>query len=268
MRVVALLIAILVTTFAGGQGTDSSNQQKSFRHKKNFKYYFSRDTSIDKGKSTRLDFQLDFRNSFIRDFPIDIYGGNIGIIIHRKFRIGAGYYVFSQRFSNRLLGLRPATGIPYTDRNGRPIPVTKLTSRQPYIPSSQNLTVNYGCINFTYMFYTSRLIDLYVPIEIGYGTFSEKLVDPSGYDFITLPRAPIPSAGYFWPGQIGVMAITKIHRWAYFLSALGYRKTLNQKFTSESAFTNFESQFESYYYRLGLQIQIGSIWRDLHKKKK
>ena len=267
MRVVALLIAILVTTFACGQGTDSSNQQKSFKHKKNLKYYFSRDTSIDKGKSTRLDFQLDFRNSFIRDFPIDIYGGNIGIIIHRKFRIGAGYYVFSHRFSDRLFGLRPVTGNPYTYRNGHPIPVSKLTTKQPYIPASQDLAVNYGCINFTYMFFSSRLIDLYVPIEIGYGTFSEKLVDPSGYDFITLPKAPTPSAGFFWPGQIGIMSITKIQRWVYFLSAIGFRKTLHQEFTMESVYTNFESQFDSYYYRLGLQIQIGSILRDSHKKR-
>ncbi len=265
MRYTVLMFLLLSITCLSAQDSDSTDQQAK-KLKKNLHYYFSRDTSAHI-KSVRFNFQLDFRNSFVRDFPIDIYGGNFGFVLHRKFRIGAGYYFFSQHFSNQLLGLRPSNGIPYTDKKGVPIPVGKLTNKQPYIPASQNLAVNYGCLNFTYMFFNSRLVNLYIPLEIGYGTFSEKLVDPSGYDFKTLPKSPKASTGRFWPGQVGLMAVTKVHRLVYVLTAIGYRKTLHQKFETESDFTDFESQFESYYYRLGLQIQISSILKKRFRKK-
>ena len=261
-KVFIILIALVYTPGLRGQSTESTPGQPG-RH--NFKYFFGRDTSANRKKPTRLDVQLDFRSSFIRSFPIDIYGGNLGIIFLHRFRIGTGYYLFTKRFSDQLLGLRPSTGKPYTDSKGRPIPVSKLSSKQPYVAASQNLEVQFGCINFTYLFHTSRLLELYIPVELGYGAFNEKLVDPSGYDFNSLPRAPTASSGSFWPGQIGLLALTKVHRWVYLLTAIGYRKTFWQKFTAESEFTNFESEFDSYYYRLGIQVQFGSIWKSKRK---
>lgn len=261
MKIFLVIGFLLALLSLHAQDADSLRQPIE---KKNLRYLLSKDTS--NSVRARIDFQLDFRNSFVRDFPIDIYGGNIGLIFHDRYRIGGGYYFFSHRFSNQLLGLRTTTGLPYTDKNGVPIPITKLTARQPYFAASQSLSVNYACINFTYRFFTSRIIDLYIPLEVGYGTFTEKLSDPSGNDFDKLPKAPTATKGTFVPGQVGFMSIIKVHQWIHVLSAIGYRKTLDQTFETQNDFTNFESQFESYYYRLGLQLQIGTIWKNVRNR--
>lgn len=257
--------------------------------KKNFKYYFGHIPLKTVHRSAKFDVQLDTRNSFVKDFPINVYGVNVGIILRERFRLGAGYYWINQNFNNKLLGIyasdtisgrviKNARGRVITTSAGVPIPVNKLerlglTNGTDFYAAGQQINLWFGSINFMYTFYVSRLLEFAIPIEIGYGEFTEKLNDTSGKDFGSLGTSlkPQPTKGNFVPGQIGFDVLIKPHRWVYFEGSIGYRQTLIQNYSTQYRATSFDSQFNGEYYNVGVKIQLGTIvkeWKTRRKTKK
>jgi hypothetical protein len=254
--------------------------------RKNFKYYFGHVPLKTVHRSAKLDVQLDTRNSFVKDFPINVYGVNVGVILRERFRLGAGYYWINQNFNDKLLGIyasdtikgrviKNAKGRVITTAQGIPIPVNKLegagfVNGTDFYAAGQQINLWFGSISFMYTFYVSRLIEFAIPIEIGYGEFTEKLNDTSGKDFGSLGGSlkPQPTKGNFVPGQIGFDLLIKPHRWIYFEGSIGYRQTLVQNYTTQYRATGFDSQFNGEYYNVGLKIQLGTIVKDWKKYRR
>jgi hypothetical protein len=210
---------------------------------------------------------LDIRKSFVQDLPIDIYGINMGGKFNQRFRVGLGFYFFIKTFDNEELGLNPKTGTPFTDSKGHLRSISSLNSRHvTYIPAAQKLHVYFGTINFAYSFYNSKLLELSLPFEIGYGFFREELTDPSGKNFASLPKIPTSTQGFFMPAQFGLKASFKVHKWSYLFTSVGYRTTIFQVYTQESRYTNFNDQFNGFYYQFGITIQTRTIIEDVFKK--
>ncbi len=262
--------------------TAAAQQMDSVRQtKKNWKYYMAHTPLKRVPKSTKLDFQIDTRNSFLRDFPVNVYGVNLGLVFRQRIRVGAGYYWINQNFNDKLLGIYAIAPTPQligkviATSKGIPIPVSKLEASgkirdKDFLEAAQQLNIWFASVGVMYTFYASRVLELSIPIEIGYGNFSEKLFDTSGNNFsiLTSTLKPQPSQGHFIPGQIGFDVLVKVHRWAYFESAVGYRQTLSQTFTSKSRATSFDSQFDGTYYNLGVKVQIGTIMKEWKQRKK
>ena len=261
------------------QITDSVPNGKA---KKNLKYYFTHIPLKQARKSSKLDLQIDTRNSFVKDFPINVYGINVGLVRRERFRYGIGYYWINQNFNDKLLGIY--TAADGATREGRvivtpksiPVPVSILQKLvdagklDSYVAAAQQIDLWFASIGFMYTFYVSRLVEFAIPVEVGYGNFSERLYDISGNNFSTLGAAlrPGTTKGNFIPGQIGFDMLIKPHRWVYFEGSIGYRQTLVQNYTSKYRATSFDSQFNGEYYNLGVKIQIGTILNEWKQWKK
>ena len=286
------MVIFLATCFQLSAQVDSAKQVADtvvpVAVKKNFKYYFGHIPMKAVHRSAKFDLQIDTRNSFVKDFPINVYGANVGIIMRERFRLGAGYYWINQNFNDKLLGI-------YTDKfgtgtlagrvivtsKGIPIPVWKLNDlvaagklkSTDFLAASQQLDLWFASVGFMYTFYVSRLVEFAIPVEIGYGGFTEKLYDTSPtHDFSGLGTAtlkPQPTIGNFVPGQIGFDVLIKPHRWIYFEGSIGYRQTLIQKYTTQYRATSFDSQFNGEYYNIGIKIQLGTIVKEwkAHRKR-
>ncbi len=281
-----IFLLIFATPFfqTEAQVTDSVKQRTDSIEvsvaKKDFKYYFGRIPLKTLHQSRKFDVQIDTRNSFVKDFPINVYGANVGIILKERFRLSAGYYWINQNFNDKLLGINSSTGKVVVTPKGIPIPVATLDQwvaegkipAGSYVKAAQQIDLWFTSVGFMYTFYASRLVEFAIPIEIGYGRFSEKLYDVSGNDFGSLSTSlkPGTTQGSFVPGQIGFNMLIKPHRWAYLDASIGYRQTLIQNYDSKYRATSFDSQFNGEYYNVGVKIQLGTIvkeWRE-HRKKK
>lgn len=291
MRPLFFLFCLTVITELFGQAKDTLQQvsQKIPPVKRNFKYYFGHIPLKTVRRSAKFDLQIDTRNSFVKDFPINVYGVNVGIILRERFRLGVGYYWINQNFNDKLLGIyasdtvkgrviKNAKGRVITTAKGIPIPVNKLedagfTNGTDFYAAGQQINLWFGSISFMYTFYVSRLLEFAIPIEVGYGEFMEKLNDTSGNDFGSLGASlkPQPTKGNFVPGQIGFDMLIKPHRWVYLEGSIGYRQTLIQNYTTQYRATSFDSQFNGEYYNVGVKIQLGTIvkeWKAHRKIKK
>jgi hypothetical protein len=244
--------------------------------KKNLSYYLSPIKWKTVPKSFKFDLQLDTRNSFIKDYPINVYGVNVGVIFRQRFRAGAGFYWINQNFTDKLLGISTDQGkVLVSSSTGLPITVDnleKLGLKQGvnFVPAAQQLDLYFSSFGLAYTFYSSRLIDLVIPVEVGYGRFKEQLADPTGNNFSDLNVAlkPKPSQGMFVPGQAGFEVITKVHRWAWLETVIGYRYTLYQNYDTKSRATSLDSQFNGMYYIIGVKVQLGTIVKEIKAYRK
>lgn len=284
-------VIFLATCFQLNAQIDSVKQIKdpvTPAARKNFKYYFGHIPMKTVHRSAKFDLQIDTRNSFVKDFPINVYGVNVGVILRERFRLGVGYYWINQSFNDKLLGIYAKDSLgqhPIPNAKGRviinpttkvPVPVSKLEAAglvngQDFYAASQQIDLWFASVGFMYTFYVSRLVEFAIPIEIGYGNFSEKLFDTSGKSFGSLGASLKPQAttGNFVPGQIGFDILIKPHRWLYFEGSYGYRQTLIQNYTTQYRATSFDSQFNGAYYNIGIKIQMGTIvkeWKE-HRKE-
>ncbi|GHM99786.1 hypothetical protein WSM22_12760 [Cytophagales bacterium WSM2-2] len=275
------LLFLFYSLHSLGQNDSTLVNEQATR--KNFGYYFGRIPLRQTHRSAKFDIQLDTRNSFVKDFPINVYGVNAGIVLRERFRIGGGYYWINQNFNDKLLGIYatgPLAGRVIVTSKGVPIPVERLDdlvragklNSTDFVSASQQIDLWFASVGFMYTFYVSRLVEFAIPIEIGYGKFSEKLYDNTGNNFATLSASLKPQAttGSFIPGQIGFDILIKPHRWVYFEGSVGYRYTLSQDYTSKYRATSFDSQFDGEYYNIGVKIQLGTIikeWKAWRKKK-
>ncbi len=290
MWLIIFVLFLVSGLSAVGQNADSATQKtdtlSSVKVKKNLKYYFGHVPMKHVRRSTKFDLQIDTRNSFVKDFPINVYGLNVGLIRRERFRFGVGYYWINQNFNDKLLGIYAsdtikgrvfpnAKGHVITTSKGIPIPVSKLESagfavNKDFYAASQQIDLWFASIGLMYTFYVSRLLEFAIPIEIGYGNFSEKLFDTSGNNFGSLGASlkPGTTQGNFIPGQIGFDMLVKPHRWVYLEGSVGYRQTLIQNYTTKYRATSFDSQFNGAYYNIGIKIQLGTIMNEWKHRKK
>lgn len=278
MKRLFIVLFLFYSLPSHSQQSDSVSRQK-----RNFAYYFAPISIKHAAKKVKFDFQIDTRNSFVKDFPINVYGVNIGVVMRQRFRIGAGYYWINQNFNDKLLGIYATgklMGRVITSSKGVPVPVSTLEqwaaagkiSPSSYLSAAQHIDLWFASVGFMYTFYVSHLVEFAIPIEIGYGGFEEKLYDTSGNDFASIGSSlkPQPTTGNFFPGQIGFDVLIKPHRWVYFEGSYGYRHTLSQNYSSKYRATNLDSQFDGEYYNLGVKVQIGTIlkeWKHWKKEK-
>ncbi|MGC4022515.1 MAG: hypothetical protein QM734_11505 [Cyclobacteriaceae bacterium] len=289
MKHLVVNMLLVLSPAVMSQQLDKPNPKKDSVVKKNLKYYFQPISIKHAEKTKKIDFQIDTRNSFVKDFPINVYGLNLGLVLHERFRIGVGYYWINQNFNDKLLGIYAsdtighgpkrriipnAKGHVITTVHGVPIPVSKLqdaglVQNKDYYAASQQLDLWFASLGFMYTFYSSRLIEFAIPIEIGYGNFSERLYDVSGNNFGSLGASlkPGTTQGNFIPGQIGFDMLIKPHRWVYFEGSIGYRQTLTQNYTSQYRATSFDSQFNGEYYNIGVKVQLGTIFKEWKHRK-
>jgi len=284
MRCLAFVLLFILRLACSGQNLDSL-MHKTYslpesKQKKGVKYYFGSIPIRQVRKSTKFDLQIDTRNSFVKDFPINVYGVNIGLIRRERFRYGVGYYWINQDFNDKLLGIYTngtLAGRVIIAPKGIPVPVSALQKLvaagklnvSDFVAAAQRIDLWFISAGFMYTFYASRLVELAIPVEIGYGQFSEKLYDISGNNFSTLSASlkPGTTQGNFIPGQIGFDVLVKPHRWIFFEGSMGYRQTLIQNYTTKYRATSFDSQFNGEYYNLGVKIQIGTIYKEIKGNK-
>jgi hypothetical protein len=231
--------------------------------KKGFSWYFKPIKFKSEPHTLKYQFQLDFRNSFISNYPINIYGLNTGFKFWNRFRIGAGFYLVIKDFDTHLLPIDLKNGKILVTTNGKTI-----STKDPQGAAEQHLEMYYGALNFAYTIYDSRLLELSIPLEIGYGHFREELVWKNTNNYSNLPKLPSYTAGNFVPASLGLAILIKAHRWVYFQGAIGYRETLFENYFKKNKQTSVYSQFNGLYWRVGVQINIGTIIKDYKKKPK
>lgn len=249
------------------------NSVSQTTQKKNLSYYLRPIKWKHVPNSTRFDLQLDTRNSFINQNPTDVYGVNIGVIFHQRIRLGGGFYWVSE-YTDNVYGLSPTSG-KFLSINDTPLTLNQLLGLHykpgvDFVIAEQHLDLNFGSLGIAYTFYSSKLFDLVIPVEFGYGTFREKLYDPTGKNFSDVGAAtPTANTGYFFPSQIGFETITKVYRYAWLETVVGYRGTWYMVYTSGTRHSTL-GEFNGLYYIIGVKLQIGTILKQIkeHKKNK
>src|SRR5579871_5467906 len=97
MRLVFIFLTLAVrVAFAQTDSTKRASPEDSPPAKKNLAYYFGHVKMKHVEKSNKFDLQIDTRNSFVNDFPINLYGVNVGLIHRERLRYGVGYYWLNQ----------------------------------------------------------------------------------------------------------------------------------------------------------------------------
>ncbi len=245
--------------------------QAQSTEKKNLSYYLRPIKWKNISNSTKFDLQIDTRNSFIKDYPTNVYGVNIGVIFHQRIRVGGGFYWVNE-YTDNVFGLSPSSG-KFLSVNDTPLTLNQLLNLHykpgvDFVTAEQHLDLNFGSVGIAYTFYSSKLIDLMIPVEFGYGTFREKLYDPTGKNFSDVhATAPVANTGYFFPSQIGFETITKVYRYAWLETVIGYRGTWYQVYTSGTRHSTL-GEFNGMYYIIGVKLQLGTILKDIKEYKK
>jgi hypothetical protein len=211
-------------------------QNDTIRPKPKRKYnFFAPDSSEFK---RTFSFQFDNRSSFIQKSPVNIQGLGIGYTLTPKIQIGFGVYKINRNFFQKK-----------AIQNNKPNNVVDL-----------NLV--YATPNIVYTFFDNRWFEFSIPLEIGFGFEYAFLENP-----ITKAILKKGKPDYFVPAEIGIAGTFKLNRWVGFSASVGYRKLIWQTDATQ------KDRFDGYYYNSGLDIYLGTIYRDLkyvhaHRRKK
>jgi hypothetical protein len=184
-------------------------------------------------KRVSFDFQLDNRNSFIRNQAIEIEGLNPGILVRRKFRYGLGLY-----------------------RVRAPYESYKSTKRSSVsgegIATNRELDMYFATPNFRYIFVTAKWIQVASELALGFGAV--KYTIKSEDNTKVLARKD----GLFVPSGLGLEVVLIPFRWVGAGGSVGYRKSLGTY--------DINADFDGLYYSYGVKIFIGTIYKDLRYK--
>ncbi|MDX2189920.1 MAG: hypothetical protein SFY32_08660 [Bacteroidota bacterium] len=217
-------------------------------------------------KKTRVQFQLDFRNSFLgkNNSPISIYGLNIGVKLKNRYRIGIGGYFTNQRTPKEVPLLSTGRVTPQSNGN---------LTETPRIFAFRELRIEYVTLNFAYSIIQNRYFELQIPLELGVGSYffqyynarvndqlapSEKVRIQGALDNNLLEK--LDRRGIFFPVLGGATLTIKLHRWLYPNVSLGYRKILNE--------TDLRFDFDGIYYHFGAEIHFLEMYYDWKERKK
>ena len=167
---------------------------------------------------------IDNRNSFIIQKPVNFKGVQLGIIFKEYHVFGFGYYTMTQK-------------------SQRPIKAEEQT-----ITYDRYLNLNYYTFFYQYVLLDKRFVEIDLPFEIGSGKYSLKLMDPVTHEvYRTNSRSIIPLGA-------GLQVVLKPVRWVGFCVMGGYRYVYEK---------SVNLNFNGLYYSFGLWLDIRQIYRDI-----
>ena len=177
---------------------------------------------------TTFVINADFRQSFVKNSPITIYGGYFGLKFKQKNLYSLGFYVLADSSKQR-----------YKNKN--------LTQA---IPVNDEVSLWFLSFGYTRTIYDGRIFKVDIPAEIGFGNGSTGIYNVDG----TVLRI-VNSKVY--PLQIGLSTTIKVTRWFGVHLQAGYRDMLGKSL--------FQNDYSGLYYTYGINFNFGRIYQDLKK---
>jgi hypothetical protein len=181
-------------------------------------------THIYRFQKYRPYVNLDRRNSFIRNAPINLNGIQLGVLINEKHAIGLGGYQITEKSQQKVK--------TKTDKN---------------IDINRQLDMSYLTVFYQCTLIDRRFFELDVQIESGAGKYDLKF-----YDIQTNKLITERSAGVLVEGA-GPQLTFKPVKWIGFNTMIGYRFTFEK---------NPNLNFNGAYYSYGVWLDIRQIIRD------
>jgi hypothetical protein len=177
----------------------------------------------------RFVLDVDFRNSFIRNSPVTIYGGSVGIKNSPRSIISLGYYTLTSK-SKTLI---------------------KNNNKLKY-GISDEVNLHFVSLGYTYIPLDGKRWKLSLPFEIGMGESEEQVLAPDQSKVLLLRKTSIV------PVQIGLITEYKATRWFGAFVSVGYREVISKRM-------NLSDDFDGLYYAYGVNLYLGKIYEDLKK---
>jgi hypothetical protein len=179
---------------------------------------------------------LDNRSSFVQASAVRIIGLNAGVVLPGgRWRLGLGGYTLSRDYADLYV---------YQYKNG------KRTKRILDTLTPQ-LDLSYLTPNVSYAIFQRPWLEVTVPLEIGLGRSHYTETDTHG-------QATTDSRGLFVPVEVGLAVLVRPVRWVGVSGSVGYRKSVLE--------IDYEDDFDGMYFSYRLNVFVGVIWRDLHRR--
>jgi len=173
---------------------------------------------------------IDNRNSFVQASAVRIIGLNVGVVPRGKhYRLGLGAYTLRRSYAELYT---------YSGRG------SNRRIKDTFTPA---LSLTYFTTNFAYTFFSHRLIELSVPVDVGLGRSHYTITDENG-------KVTTDNRGLFIPAGIGLGVLLKPTRWVGISGAAGYRLSLKE--------IDYKEDFNGWYYSYRVNLFVGNIWHD------
>lgn len=189
--------------------------------------FISDSTRIFRQQRFRPYANIDFRNTFIRSKKVPLNGFQIGVTFKERHSFAIGGYRLYSRFDLKFRK------------------VDSLNS------ATESIRMRYATFFYQYVLFDKRFIEIDLPFEVGYGSFSVARVDSISKRLLPPEKDPIALAG------LGAQLVIKPTRWIGLSTLIGYR------FVRESFTFNQFSKLDGFYYSLGLWVDIRQVVRDV-----
>ena len=194
----------------------------------------------------KIAFGFDFRSSFLKDFPVKIFGIKAGVDFPTKIgriKLGIGF--------NQLLGdNKKVFTIAKLPISGEPI-------NQKII---FDLTFQYFCVYTEYVFLSKKRWELAAPLQLGLGYIKYQNGRSKLGNYYSVP------ARYPFVIEPSLSVQFKLFNWFAFGPEAGYRAMIvNGDPTIKSAKngTPIESYFNGLIYIFRVKISFGELYRDV-----
>lgn len=179
--------------------------------------------------------QMDFRQSFVKDSPIQIYGGNLGARIGDFEQITLGYYTLTSNSKQQI-----------------------VTRNRTRLNLDNSLNIWFVSLNFTHYIVNNRYWEMGFPLEVGYGNSIEDFKNPMGRTIQTFKND-------IYPVQAGILVHLKLTKWIGIKGALGFRHTITPSGIQKPTFTE---DFNGLYYSYGAKLYLDNIYNSILGRKK
>jgi hypothetical protein len=179
-------------------------------------------------------FNIDQRNSFIRNAPININGLQLGVLIKEKHVIGLGGYAITSTSKQKIK--------TKTDKN---------------VEVERTLDMKYATVFYQYVAIDRRYFELDLQAEFGTGQFNLNFYDTKTGNLLQNRSGNLLVTG------VGPIIAIKPFRWVGIMGMAGYRFTFEK---------NPNLNFSGAFYGYGLWLDLRQIIRDVNynliKKRK
>jgi hypothetical protein len=172
----------------------------------------------------------DFRETLVKNSPITVYGGFLGLRFKDKNLYSLGYYTLSNSSKMKF----------------------KAQNQSQPILVNQDVSLWFISAGYTRTIYDGKFLKIDIPLEIGIGEGTSGLYDTDG-QLIRTANSKI------FPLQGGVSTIVKLTRWFGIHLQAGYREMLGKSV--------FQNQYSGLYYTYGVTLNFGTILKDLKLTK-
>jgi len=213
----------VVFVFNLSKAFSQNNQYKidSLRHK------LTQDSlHIYRFQKIRPYVNLDQRNSFIKDKPINVNGLQAGILLNDKHVIGLGGYNITLKTQQ--------------------IVRTKLHAN---IPIEVSLNMSYGTAFYQYVVLDKRYVEIDIQAELGMGTYEYKRYTVTSGKLLSDKKSLV------FVGGAGPLVSLKPFKWIGATGMIGYRAATEKK---------SKLNFSSIYYSFGVWLDVRQIIRDIN----